>query len=141
MAGVTLTLRAACTVILAVVLTRVSATEVARIVAVPIAIAVTSPVLFTVATAGDSLLHVTPVPAPLMASTTALSDCVSPTRIVATVGVTATPRTVGGFTTTGGLEGSPPPPHAASASVSVMARERRRIDRRRVRDDEAVCMA
>ena len=140
-AGVTVTPRAACTVMLAVVLTRVSATEVARMMAVPIAIAVTSPVLFTVASAGDSLLHVTPVPAPLMASTTALSDCVSPRRIVATLGVTATPRTVGGFTTTGGPAESPPPPQAASASVSVMARERRRIDGRRVQDDEAECMA
>ena len=125
---------------LAVVLTRVSATEVARMVAVPIAIVVTSPVLFTVASAGDSLLQVTPVPAPLMASTTALSDCVSPKRIVVTLGVTATPRTVGGFTTTGGPAESPPP-QAASTSVSVMARERRRIGGRRVQDDEAECMA
>ena len=72
--------------------------------------------LFTVASVGDSLLQVTPVPAPLMASTTALSDCVSPKRIVVTLGVTATPRTVGGFTATGGPAESPPP-QAASTST------------------------
>ena len=125
----------------AVVLTRVSAAAVARMVAEPIPIAVTSPVLFTVATDGVSLLHVTPVPAPLMTSTTALSDCVSPMRIVATLGVTVTPRTVGGFTTTGGPAGSPPPPQAVSAT-SVAIRKRRSGDAKRIRDDDrAGCMA
>jgi hypothetical protein len=103
---------------------------------VPIAMAVTSPVLLTETTVGDSLLHVTPVAAPFTASTTALSDCVSPTRIVATVGVIATPRTVGGFTTTGGPEASPPPPQASSPRARVVARKRRRTEGRRVREDD-----
>ena len=139
--GDTVTPRAACTVIPAVALMRVSAVDVARIEAVPSPIPVTRPLLLTVATLGDSLLHVTPVPAPLTASTVGFSICVSPTRIVAVEGVTATPRTVGGFTTTGGPEASPPPPQATSATTAAVWKRRTVTAKRCRNNDGAVCIA
>jgi hypothetical protein len=96
---------------MAVPLTALLNVDVARMTAVPALTAVTTPAALTLATAGDSELHVTVLAAPFTASTSALIDCESPTRNVAVAGVTVTLRTCGGFD--GGAVVSPPPPPQA----------------------------